>query len=219
MSERFQRTLWVSVSPERVWHAFTDPSELAAWHGHAELFEARPGGRIRFVNPGFADVEGTVREAVPPRLLAWTVLLDRTEIREEFEAVGSGTQITVTHRGEGDEWLERLPAISLGWNESIADLVLYLEHGVAVSRHMTRRSELGGSTRDTPAGVEVVDVRQEGYASSVGLAPGDILVQLGTAPLFDRTDLALLLREHAPGTELEAVYVRERQLMRGTGKL
>jgi uncharacterized protein YndB with AHSA1/START domain len=217
--ERYERTFQVSASADRVWQALTDPDELALWHGRAERFEAVPGGRVGFADAGYEPVEGIVEEAVPGRLLRWRIVADGSVITEQLDPVEGGTRITVTHEGEDKEAEHEHEATRLGWDESLADLMLLLETGVGFSRHMTSRSTTGATTRSTGYGVEVVSVAPGSFSDEAGLQPGDLLVQLGDAPLFDRSDLALLMREHAPGAELEAVFIRNGQLRRGVGSL
>jgi uncharacterized protein YndB with AHSA1/START domain len=212
MPTRYRRTVTIGVTPEQAWPAFVDPTHLAAWHGHAERFEAVPGGRIRFVNPGWEDVDGIVDEVVPARLLLWRTTDGQAEIAETLVPAKGGTQVTLEETGPGLLAPEEIDAIRLGWDESIADLALYLETGVSVRRHMAPRSRLGAATRDTTAGVRVVRVEAGSLAESFGLAPDDLIVRIGRAPIFDRSDVALLLREHESGTELEITVVRGREL-------
>lgn len=53
----------------------------------------------------------------------------------------------------------------------------------------------------------------------MGLDPGDLLLKLGKAAIFDRSDLALLMREHEPGEELEATYARRDRVLTKTARL
>jgi uncharacterized protein YndB with AHSA1/START domain len=219
MADRYERTLWVSAPANRVWRAFTEPEDLRVWHGAAETFEARDGGRVRFADPGHPAVEGVVEQALPPRLLRWRITDDTSVVEERFDPADGGTRITVLHSNP-DGWpVHELEAIRLGWEESLSDLVLLLEHGVRFTRHMTFKSSVGATLRSTSAGVEVVAVRPNTFAAAVGLQAGDLLVQLGQAPIFDRSDVALITREHGPSEVLEAVFVREGELLRQSAAL
>ncbi len=73
---------------------------------------------------------------------------------------------------------------------------------------------MGVVTADTPAGVTLARVHGGGAAAAAGLQAGDLLVQLGAAPLFDTADLWLTLAVYQPGEEVEAVVVRGRELLR-----
>jgi uncharacterized protein YndB with AHSA1/START domain len=215
----YERTFQVSASPERVWRALTDPAELAVWHGRAERFEAVVGGRIRFADPGYEPVEGVVEEVVPAERIRWRTSADAVVITETLEADGRGTRITIVEERAMQPSDHEREASRLGWDESLADLMLLLETGIGFPRHMTSRSTIGAATRSAPYGVEVISVSTGSFSEAVGLSSGDVLVRIGEAPLFDRSDIALLMREHAPGTELEAVFIRKGRLQRGVGRL
>ena len=219
MAEAYERSFVVDAPIEHVWRAFTEPDELAVWHGTAEVFEAVEGGRIRFADAGHPPVEGTVERAVPHRRLRWRIDGDQSVIEESFDELDGRTRVTVRHASEGGWPDHELEAITLGWDESIADLVLFLETGVRFTRHMTFKSRIGAVTTNTAAGVEVVSVSRGTFAAEVGLEPGDLLLQLGAAPIFDRSDLALIMREHEPGVELEAVFARNGRILRHAAPL
>ncbi len=224
-TDKYERTFTLAVPPERAWRAFTEPREMEAWfRDRVHEFDARPGGRVRYEMVGIT-VEGVVEEARPHRLLRWTagpgLLPGPTVISVSFERVGGGTQITITQSGfgDGDEWLTELEDHALGWNQLITDLSLYLGTGVSFKRMPTWRVWLGARFTDTPAGVEVVDVSPDGFAARAGIQPGDLLVQLGRAPIFSRSDLWLVQREHDPGEEMDAAFIRGRELQRSTARL
>jgi uncharacterized protein YndB with AHSA1/START domain len=219
VEKHYERVFVVAAPLQRVWRAFTDPDELSVWHGTAEVFEAVEGGRVRFADPGHAPVAGIVERAEPQRYLRWRINGDASVVEERFRADGNATRVQVTHRND-EGWAEHeFEAITLGWDESLADLILFLERGVRFTRHMTFKSTLGLSTRDTAAGVEVVAVTPGKFGDSAGLRAGDLLVQLGRAPLFDRSDVALLMREHEPGEVFEVQFVRNGQVMHGVAPL
>lgn len=156
----------------------------------------------------------------PLQCISWTegpgLLPGETEVTVTFQAHEGGTRITVTHAGFGDgaEWVGQLQGHAHGWSQVLADLVLYLETGVALRRSFTWRSRMGVVTADTPAGVTLARVHGGGAAAAAGLQAGDLLVQLGAAPLFDTADLWLTLAVYQPGEEVEAVVVRGRELLR-----
>ncbi len=225
MTSTYRRTFTVAVPVARAWEAFTQPAELAAWFAPSvERFEAEPGGRLAFSVAG-SRAEGHVEEIDPESRLRWTqgpgILPGTTEVTVVFEAVEHGTRIAITHAGfgEGHDWIDELQAHTLGWEQCIADLVLYLEHGVRHPRAHRRRTRFGLVTLDTPAGIEVVDVLPGSFADQAGLSAGDIVLEVDRAGVFDRSDLWLLASEHEPGDELEIVYARGREQRRGRGRL
>jgi hypothetical protein len=152
-----------------------------------------------------------VERVEPIRLLSWRVVDDGSLIAEELRETSRGTRMIVTHLPDARDtaWASRVPSVELGWRESLADLALYVERGVSPRRHMVRRSALGALTRDTPAGVEIGQIEPIGFAARAGMEVGDLLIAVGQAPVFTRSDLALLLREHLPGSEWDVSYVRD----------
>ncbi len=225
MTSTYRRTFSVAVPVAQAWQAFTEPGELSAWLAPSvSRFEAEPGGSLGF-SVGDRHAEGRVEEVEPQRRIRWSegpgILPGTTEVTVVFEAVEHGTRIEITHAGfgEGHDWIDELQAHALGWDQCIADLVLYLERGIRRPRAHGRRSLFGLVTLDTPAGIEVVDVLPGSFADQAGLSSGDLVLELGRAGVFDRSDLWLLAREHEPGDELEAVYARGREVLRGRGRL
>lgn len=222
---QYEQTYVLAVTPERAWRAFTDQREREAWSwDRTHEFDARPGGRVRYEYMG-STIEGVVEDARPPRLLRWRtgagILPGETVISVSFEAHEGGTKITITQSGfgDGDEWLTQIESHTLGDRQLIADLALYLRTGISFKRKPTWRVWLGARFTETPAGLEVISVTAGGFAARAGMKPGDLFVQLGRAPIFDRSDLWLLQREHGPGEEMEAIFIRGQLMQRATATL
>ncbi len=215
----YERSLTVAAPVSRVWRAFTDPEDLRAWHGTAIQFEAREAGRVLFRDAGYPEVSGRVRRVVPERLLHWDVDGEDIAIVEEFAPAGTGTTVTVRQQGPTLLPAHERQAYTLGWDESLADMALLVEHGVRYSRHMSPRCQFGAEVESGVAGLTVVSVTSGSGAAQAGLRPGDVLVRLGGAPLFSRSDLALLTREHPPGSRLEVAFVRSGRMLTGIATL
>ena len=66
-----------------------------------------------------------------------------------FESTDSGTTVVITHSGfgDGEDWEQALEATSRGVDETIADLVCYLETGVGVRKAVLVRLV---ATQETP---------------------------------------------------------------------
>ena len=225
MTSAYRRTFTVAVPVARAWEAFTEPRELEAWFAPSvPRFDARPGGGLEF-SVGGAGASGRVEEVEPERRIRSSegpgILPGTTEVTVVFESVEHGTRIAITHAGfgEGGDWIDELQAHTLGWDRVITDLVLYLEHGVRRPRAHRRRSRLGLVTLDTPAGVEVLQVTPGSFADQAGLASGDIVLEIGHAAVYSRSDIWLLAGEHAPGEVLEVVCARGGDVLRGQGAL
>jgi uncharacterized protein YndB with AHSA1/START domain len=211
MPKNVDLTFWTTAPVDQVWRHFTVPEQLSAWHGQAERFEARSGGRVRFADPGRDPVEGVVTRVWPQRLLTWRIPADRSEVVERFAAADGGTTVRVVHRGEDEDWpADGLAGRVRGWEESIADLVLLLDHGVSAARHMAGRGDPGMATEDVPAGLAIRSVAPGGAAEAAGLHAGDVLISFAGVPVYRRTDLSILLRGHGAGRTVPVEYVRDR---------
>jgi uncharacterized protein YndB with AHSA1/START domain len=218
------RSFSVAVPVERAWQAMTDPDEIAQWFfspiGEGEttsgfdlfgtkteidVLEVEPLRRFRYSETG-----GPV-----PKVNGYA------EVTVTFEDVGSGTRITITRSGFGDgpDWDAAIEMVGRGLEESIADCILYVETGVSYPRHPARRSYSGIVGFDTPAGLRVRSVEPDTFGAQLGLAPGDLLVELGGAALFGKRELMFFLRGHAPGERVEAAWVRDGKLHRAEAEL
>jgi uncharacterized protein YndB with AHSA1/START domain len=106
------------ASPERCFHAWTDPQALMQWFGPGEMVVARAesdprvGGRYRIVTRSPSgdehDVSGVFREVVANRKLVFTWAWRSTPERQslvtiEFVPEGTGTVLTLTHEQFFDE--------------------------------------------------------------------------------------------------------------------
>ncbi|MGH8793796.1 MAG: SRPBCC family protein, partial [Stackebrandtia sp.] len=102
-----------TVSPQRLWQAFTQPEQLKAWFWPAGLdpdveVDARVGSRFRIssATKGFA-VSGVFVESDFPRRLAFNWMWDgrdaETLVSVEFEAADDGSAMVLRHQGFADE--------------------------------------------------------------------------------------------------------------------
>lgn len=227
VSGRYDRTFVVAVPVEKAWKAFVDPREREAWMS--------PPGRDPIEHPeaqypadGFPKTELKVGDVQEHRRLSWSQghtmpsgSRGWVETAVTFEAVDTGTRITITRSGFGnsDEWQMFAQSTSLGLDHSLVDLIAYLETGVNVSRHFSGRSSIGASMLELGRGLQVTKVIPGGFAAEAGLREGDLLISIGGAGTFSRTDVWFFQREHGPGEEFDVAYVRDGALLRGRGRL
>jgi S1-C subfamily serine protease len=101
----------------------------------------------------------------------------------------------------------------------ICDLVLYLETGIAGERHLSFGSGIAATTTETAAGLQVTHIVPSGFADSAGMRPGDALLWMNRVPIFGISELAVVVREHAPGTEIAVEFVRNGEVHRGRAPL
>jgi uncharacterized protein YndB with AHSA1/START domain len=117
------------ATPQRLWAAWTDPSQYAKWlnPSPADLviheWDARPGGRVRFDMPqpdGNPNPQSGVFHKIDPYRELVTGEPDRSFlIRVTFEPQDARTRMVVEITGLPPEW--RDPA-TLGWNASLDKL-------------------------------------------------------------------------------------------------
>lgn len=135
--------------------------------------------------------------------------------------MSSGTRITIVRSGFGDSeaWLHYAENTTRGWDEMIADLILYLETGVRGERHFSFRSGLGATMLDSGPGVRITHVVPGGFAAEAGMQAGDLLLRLNGASVLHLSDVGFVAREHAPGEVIEAEYARGGEVLSGNGPL
>ncbi|HEX6312494.1 MAG TPA: SRPBCC domain-containing protein [Acidimicrobiia bacterium] len=223
MTDHYERTFSVAVPVERAWRAFTDPQELEVWFAHS--FDATGDARTAEAETPGGPVGFEVTDAQRHERLAYRQWAASPEVGIEvtvtFEEVLGGTRITVTQAGFGGESILRSDQVRGGMDETLADLALYLNHGVRFPRHRDLSSDatLGADLRQLPAGVELAALEPQGFADAAGMRPGDVLLQLGRGAVFGMSDVAFFLREHDVGDEVEACWARGGDVMRGSGRL
>ncbi|ONI86474.1 hypothetical protein ALI144C_11225 [Actinosynnema sp. ALI-1.44] len=217
---KFRKTFSLSVPVERAWQAFTDPKDLEVWQtGTVEQADVRPGGRIAWTADEYGQLVWDIVEVDPPNTFVYkegaTFLPAESEVTVTFEHEDTGTRVTVTQAGFGDDedWETHLENVGLGWVQTLAALDLYLRTGVRYDRFFTFQSGLGMMTDDVLAGSLVRSVVDGAFAAKAGIRPGDVILKLGTAPVFSRTDLWMYTREHAIGEEIDVAFARDGEVI------
>jgi uncharacterized protein YndB with AHSA1/START domain len=222
---RFEKTFTLSVPVEKAWEAFTDPKLIEVWlTGTVEKADVRPGGQIAWAPEEYGQLVWDVVDVEPGHRLTYReagILPVATEVTVVFEEAQAGTRLTVTQSGfgEGVDWQAQIDNVGLGWGQTLAALDLYLRTGVRLDRFFTFRSDLGLLADDVLAGPLVRTVNGDSFAARAGVQPGDIVVRLGDAPIFGRSDLWLFTREHDAGEEVEIGYAREGEVRTGRAAL
>ena len=105
-------------TPEKVWHAITDPAELAHWFPAKVDADLRAGGAIRFTFPGEdTTTTGRVVTVDPPR--EFTFVWNDDTLRWLISPDGDGCLLEFTHTfGRGDPAIAKLAAgrNATGWD-------------------------------------------------------------------------------------------------------
>jgi uncharacterized protein YndB with AHSA1/START domain len=129
----------IAASPERVWAAFTDAGQYAAWIWPADWqtecdIEATVGGRFHVASePKGMDVHGTYVAVDPFTHLAltwrWHDQNDESLVTIDLEPIDGGTRLTLTHENFASE--ESRAAHELGWSDCLDRLPAFVS-GAAV---------------------------------------------------------------------------------------
>lgn len=209
VEDRFEAEFVIEEPLEQVWAALErqkdgQPVWLSAWP--------------RFGSP----TTGEVVEVDAPRLVRvhkHSEPCKDSEIAVTLESVDNGTRVLVVQSGFPAWVKDALESFTIGGNQIIADLTLYLTRGVEMSRHSMPWAFPGFTAHEVPTGLEVDAVLPGSFAEKAGLRSGDLLLTLAGAPVFTQLGLQAMLRVLAAGAEIEAVWVRGRELQQGTGTL
>ena len=151
---RFERVL--RHPQERVWDALTDPDRQFGWHPTPAAIELEVGGRVEYLEGGFAGPgSGEVTAVEPPRLLAYTwVGPDPDHLLWELRPHDEGCLLTLVHT-----FSERNSAANFGagWHICLDSLPAALD----------------GSTERPPAGQDQPRWQElnSGYERSFAIEP------------------------------------------------
>jgi uncharacterized protein YndB with AHSA1/START domain len=129
-----ERSIWIDAPRERVWHAVTDPEQVAQW-----LLPPFLGAQMKrdergtlFVSMGEMDIPVAILEALdPPRQVSSRGLPDRLlATTYTLDEENGGTRVTVTMAGfealpEGARQ-DRLHPIGTSWEKALENLKAYV---------------------------------------------------------------------------------------------
>ncbi|MFB9689797.1 SRPBCC family protein [Amycolatopsis plumensis] len=156
-------------APEKVWHAITDPAELAHWFPAKVDVELRTGGAIRFTFPGEdSTTTGQVVTVEPPR--EFTFVWNDDTLRWLISPDGDGSLLEFTHTfGRGDPAIAKLAGgrTAAGWDVCLDALA----------------ARLAGQEFEQP---QRWHERMVSYVEEFGLADGEVL---GDGTIRFRRDL------------------------------
>jgi hypothetical protein len=145
------------------------------------------------------------------------------EITVVFEEAETGTRITLTRAGFGgdaDAWEIFGQSNTLGWDEAITDLIAYVHTGVRAPRHAPDlRSSIAAWPIRQEWGIELAHVKPGGFADKAGMRSGDLLLKLDCAGIYQISDIWTFTRVRRAGEDVEATYVRDRNLRLGRARL
>lgn len=192
---------------QTVWMRLQEPGE-----GEPKWLTAYP----RF--PG-SPIAGEILESREPDFVRAKKVAEPckgTEIAVSLESVENGTKVHVVQSGFPAYVKDALESFRIGGDQIIADMALFLARGVALSRHQKSWTSIGMNFVDVDAGVEVAAITRDTWAERVGLAQGDVLVELNGVPVFNRFEAMGMSRVLAESGEVTAQWVRGNELLEGS---
>ena len=109
-------------SPERVWRALVDPSELAIWLMPTDFAPEVGRGFVLDTGQELGEIRGEVLEIDEPRLLRcrWSGVFGDTEVSFELFPEPDGTRLRVRHDGWGDPPVAERDGFDNGWSDKLA---------------------------------------------------------------------------------------------------
>ena len=134
----FVYVTYIRSTPEKVWDALTDADLTAAYWGHSNVSDWRPGSRWehrRIDGSGIADVVGTVVESDRPTRLVTTWAAPEDEGQDDkysrvtfdIQPHADIVRLTVTHEDLADE--AALSDATSGWSAVLSNLKSFIETG------------------------------------------------------------------------------------------
>ena len=206
---RFEKTFEFSGAVADVWEAFTNnKAEHRVWDPDNPY---QSGGTLR---TEFVEREENV-------VLSWkTMHADElvSTMTVVFNEISTGTRISITSEGFAiPDFMHE--GRMRGWTEMLWDLELYFRTGKMLNRlHNRKWGRLGLSASGKGYGVVVASVSDGSPASKAGVQEGDVVVRVGSAPVFEVGDV-WLLESVLPEGDIEIEYFRGKELLTGTGRV
>lgn len=134
---------YIQSTPEKVWHALTDPELTSRYWGHANVSDWQAGSawaHQRTDGSGIADVVGTVEVSDSPRRLVTTWQdpaagpdAESSRVTFDIEYSGEIVRLTVTHENLASE--QERDAAATGWAAVLSNLKSLLETGKTLSQN------------------------------------------------------------------------------------
>ena len=214
MADNVEISMVLPASPAQVWQAFVDSELRSQWEACSYTIEPRQGGRYRWEIPGHGG-EGVIEAFEPEKLLVqYDASGTHGESRQSFrfsEYTPGNTRLELVH--EGLPGPDHVSSVTLGWQQALADLVVWLRYGVCADRFGRAMQHLGFYPLEQPEGLVINQLEPEGVATVAGLQVGDLLLAVDGVPIFSRPELWVCMRAAKPGDRLALEYVRDGALL------
>ena len=210
---RWERTFEFSAPVERAWEGYFEMEGTDGAPSVGATATLTDAARSRIAVTEVVEHERFVYEQ--------TTQHERITVTVVFESTDTGSRIVITHAGFGDtdDYDVLHESRELGYAESMQDLAVYLETGVAIRRHLRERSATGVVFKMTTSGLVVRRVGPDSAGEDAGLRPGDLLLSVNGAAIYERSEMWLLARLLDAGSDVEFVFVRDGAVLSGRGRM
>ncbi len=190
-----EATIELPQSPEEVWRAITDASEIVKWFCFEAAIDPRPGGVVRLRWTDEFDWNYRIEEWEPGRRLGMVSPQQRADgpallaLEWLLEGRGGGTVLRVVHSGfgYGAEWEDEVDGTRRGWHGEFRNLRHYLARHRGARRSVVWLLARTGET--TPEDLWAKMMGPEGLVaegSLEGLGEGDrYRIQAATGEVFE----------------------------------
>ena len=140
----FVYVTYIRTTPEKLWHALTDPETTSLYWGHRNVSDWKVGSQWKHEVPDNAsevDVVGTVLESTPPHklVISWADPAEASDpekvsrVTFQIDSLIDSVRLTVIHDElEPDSGMLR--GISKGWPWVLSSLKSFLETGQPVPK-------------------------------------------------------------------------------------
>jgi len=203
----------VAASAAEVYRSFTNATGLREWFCDSAQTQVRPGGRVFF---GWHDgnaLVGKFAKLTPNKKIVMDIRAsegdsDRSQLAVTLSERNGKTNLTLTDRSDGRDWLAISHAIEHGWNDSLDNLKSVLETGIDL--RISEKPMLGISfAAQQGKGVALDSVVVGMAAQQAGLQKGDIILAIEDHKTDDFAALDVALKMHKAGDSVTVSYLRD----------
>lgn len=225
----------LQAAPALVYRAWSNSSVLREWLCDIATSAPHVGGHIFLGWHSGFSTHGTFTHLKPEKeiVFSWRGVFDQamTEVAVTLEPAGTGTRMTLVHRGleQFADPAETAARFEQEWRVSLPNLVSVLDDGPDL--RITQRPMLGVMITDFNAeiarqlGVPVAEgVRLGGVidgmgAQAAGLQKDDVIISVSEIPIDDFGKLGQAISGQKAGDILQVIYYRGAEMKTAQMKL
>ncbi len=190
----------------------------------------RPTAAAECRLPGFPDTDGkpgclaTVTASEPQRLLRArksAMPCVGSEIAIDIgpaNAAGWPTRVSLAQSELPAAMAAMADLTTAHWRHIVADFRLYLERRV-IAPPVSWGANLGATPTQTPTGLVLTDLADDGFAARCDMHAGDLLLTLGGIRIYDIGQLWTVLALSKPGAATAASWIHKDQTRTATAPL